>query len=73
MTTARLHCQICGQLPEDGTHSVAITVPTTDYRGRPLQIPGVHFACRNCRQAIAVAEREQKRKRREEGGGNAGC
>jgi len=62
-----VHCQICGTLPSDGdTRSIGITVPTTDYRGRPLEVPGVHFACRKCRQAIAVAEREQKRKRKGE-------
>jgi len=64
---AGIHCQVCGKLPTDGTGTCAlgITVPTTDYRGRPLDVPGVHFVCRKCRQAIAVAEREQNRKRKE--------
>ncbi len=63
-----IHCQVCGTLPSDGdTCCIGITVPTKDYRGRPLETPGVHFACRKCRQAIAVAEKEQKWKRKKEG------
>jgi hypothetical protein len=62
---ADCHCILCGKLPPDGTHSVAITVPVKDYRNQPLATPGFYFACKNCRQGLAVAEKEQKRLRRE--------
>jgi hypothetical protein len=55
-----VHCQVCGKLPPDGTRSAAVTVPVTDYRGRPLEVPGVYFLCLGCRQAVAYAEKAKK-------------